>query len=540
MVRGLNRRVSVPHYPPTMKAFLRQSGLPVLTGILLGISFPSWHIYPLAFVALVPLLIDVRKTGPARTARQFFLAGTVFYLILLHWLATNVYWAGGWALWGYVGLSLFMAAYWAVAGWAWSLLRRNLPFPLASLALAALWTTMEFLQARLFTGFGWGAIAYGVAADRWLLQWAAVGGEGLIAFIVVWFNVLLARTITEPRHRWLRLATALVVLVASHAGGAWLLHPAQYGAHPLKVGVLQADFPLEMKWDPEYKVDMVQNSAEKSEWMARNLGADFIVWPESLVMGDPLDEPELGKILSNMAVQSRCTYFVGSVRDSKDNWEGYNSSFLIEPNGTIGQHYDKIHLAPFGEYVPLGHFLPFIQKVVPAIGSIESGTQPKVFRLDGRRFGPLICFEVLFAPMAETLRSMGANFLVVITNLGWFGASAAIPQELEIARVRAVETRLPIVQAANSGISGIFDPYGRFSVVDCWKGENGTYDRAAPGIQPDQVIMHRMFGVFPLAEAAPRFVPHGAVVFPWIALVITVLFLAVAKWAGRSSHPATT
>lgn len=170
--------------------------------------------------------------------------------------------------------------------------------------------------------------------------------------------------------------------------------------------------------------------------------------------------------IAALARERQTPVFTGAQRDAPATGEGYNSSALILPSGEIVGYYDKTHLAPFGEYVPFGKILPFLNKVVPAMSDLTPGTEPKVFGVNGPRFGPLICFEVLFAPMAQRLRAQGAEFLVVITNLGWFGASCALPQELEIARFRSIETRLPMVHVANTGRSGVFDPYGRFTAIE--------------------------------------------------------------------------
>jgi hypothetical protein len=152
--------------------------------------------------------------------------------------------------------------------------------------------------------------------------------------------------------------------------------------------------------------------------------------------------------------------------------------------------------------------------------------------LGARRLGPLICFEVLFAPMAEQLRRMGADCLVVMTNLGWFGSSNAIPQELELARFRAIETRLPLIHSANTGISGVFDPWGRFEVVNGAIGSQGRYVKWEPGeLRPNDVRNRRMVGALRVAGPASRPLPIGPPAFPWIWLA-SALVLAGLAWRG--------
>jgi apolipoprotein N-acyltransferase len=436
---------------------------------------------------------------------------------------TNVYWAGGWAFWGYIALCLIMAAYWGVLGLAWAWLQRHLSRVPCWLSLPVLWAAMEFFQARLFSGFGWGSLAYTQGRDLALLQWAVVGGAPLVAAILILANGLVARALLERHKHFIYLPAALALLIGTHAVGWVLLGDPDYEAMPFNVGIVQPAFPLEMKWDPEYSVDMVANTTEKSQVLDENFDVDLFVWPESLVM-DAIERREIAQLLSSLTRETGSSLYTGSQRTEAGQY--FNSSYLFDENGDIVDHYDKLHLAPFGEYVPFGEHVPFIQRVVPAISDITPGTAQRVFAVGERRFGPLICFEVLFAPMAERLRRNGADFLVVITNLGWFGSSSAIPQELEIARVRAVETRLPLIHCANTGISGVFDPWGRFEGLDTRMDRSGVYRRYV--VEPGETIGSRWMGTLPVALPAIRPIPHGPLLFPWLAVTAAFLFVATA------------
>ncbi len=512
-----------------MKSFLRTYSQAVLSGVVLALCFPTWHWYPAAWIALVPLLTRTWQLPGRSAAVHFFLAGLAFYLVLLQWLMTNVYWAGGWAFWGYVFLAAFMAAYWALVGASWRLVQSVFVWIPPSLSLAVLWAAMEHLQSFAFTGFGWGALAYSQGKDLPLLQWVALGGTPLLSGILVAFNGLVAGAVTESARRFVRLATALLLVFAVHAAGYLQLEIPDYGETPFNVAMVQADFPLEMKWDPEYTLDMVQNTAEKSRLLARVAPVDLIVWPESLIMDD-IDAPGIREEVAGLARDTGATLFVGAHRTNRDTSGSMNSSYLVTPEGTPAGHYDKIHLAPFGEYVPLSEYLPFVSKVVPAIGDIESGHTVKTFPVDSRRIGPLICFEVLFSNMARALRQDGADLLVVITNLGWFGASNAIPQELEIARTRAVETRLPLAHCANTGITGMFDPWGRFTLIDTFfDGKGNAYKLTS--VAPAATRMYRFGGVLPAALPAKRSVgPH---VVPMVLLAGALVLIASAAFWRR-------
>ncbi len=223
--------------------------------------------------------------------------------------------------------------------------------------------------------------------------------------------------------------------------------------------------------------------------------------------------------------------FTGAAR-----WEdgrAYNSSYLIDEDASILGVYDKIHLAPFGEYIPFAQYLPFVGRFVPSIGQMTPGTEPAVLRVGDRALGPLICFEMLFPPMSQRLRANGADFIAVVTNLGWFGRSNALPQEIDIARIRAIETRLPLVHSANTGISGVFDPWGRFSMVDAIVHPAGHLVATRDGIRPRDIIMHRLVGAFDLAQPAPRPVPYPPHYLAWCMLPFSVGIIVFAAWKGR-------
>ena len=396
--------------------------------------------------------------------------------------------------------------------------------------LVLAWMVMEFAQSRLFTGFGWAALGHSQGRDLPLLQWAALGGVSLVSGILVSVNALVALAVVERGKRAvIRCAAAILVIAISHAAGALLLGEADYDSMPLKVGILQTDFPLEMKWDREYTEDMVRVSAEKSGWLAERERPALMVWPEAVIMQDLASAKRIKTIVTSLAKESGCSLYAGAVRENPETGGHLNSSYLIDAEGNIAGHYDKVHLAPFGEYVPFSEYLPFLGKIVPSIGSVEAGTELTTLSAGGRTFGPLICFEVLFAELAEELLAKGADFLVVITNLGWFGASNAIPQEIEFARMRAIETRLPLVHSANTGISGVFDPWGRFEAVDIITGHGGSYGRLPEGLPKEAAIMQRCLGAFDVAAPGKRPIPYGPRVFPWLALGLLALSIGVAS-----------
>lgn len=515
-----------------MWAWLRRNGWALLSGTVLGFCFPRWALFPLAWVALVPLFLTNRNALPRESAGRFFVAGMAFNAILFQWLMTNVYWAGGWAFLGYLTLCVIMSAYWGLLGGVWCWMRKRLPWTAGAVGLAVLWTGMEYLQARLFTGFGWGAIGYTQGRDFYVLQWASIGGVSLVSFLLALANALISESLGgRGARRFWYAGTAVAVVLASHGIGILLVDEPDYERSPFRVGLFQADFPLEMKYDREYVLDMVENAADKSRQLRERSEVDLFVWPEALIM-DEITTPEIKDVVTSLTRETGTALFTGADRYNKENDTYPNSSYLVEKSGEIVDYYDKVHLVPFGEYMPFAQYLPFARQVVPAIGEVGFGNELKTFTTGGRRFGPLICFEVLFAQLSEKLRAKGADMIIVITNLGWFGDSSAIPQEFELARVRAVETRLPLVHCANTGITGVFDPWGRFTMV------NGTFDQNGQlvmfrNVAPERTIMQRVAGVLPVPAPGKRPIAYGPVVFPWGISAISLILIGIAAVAGR-------
>ena len=519
-----------------MRVFWRTYGLTLLSGVLLSLCFPRAHFYLIAWVALVPLWYRTHTLTPRQSFLHFFLAGWVFHTILLQWLATNIYWAGGWAIIGQQLMCVALSVYWGLLGLTWAWLRDRLPRALAWAAIPVLWIAMEQLQATLFTGFGWSSLAYSQGPDLPLLQWAAIGGAPLVSGIIVCGNVLLVLSILNARVRF-QILTAFILLVAvSHAVGYALLHEPEYNEPRIKVGLFQSNFPLEMKWDPEYTLEMVQNAMDTSRVLVEHEAVDLVVWPEALVMTD-VEQPSMRAMLGRFARESEVTLFTGGVgyaRAGEESHSGtYNSAFLFSDSGELTGRYDKLHLAPFGEYIPYASYIPFVNSIVPMIGGIRPGKTSEVFPVEDRAFGPLICFEVLFPWMSERLRNEGADFLVVITNMGWFGASNAIPQEIEIARLRAIETRLPLLHAANTGISGLFDPWGRFTLANGVVHGRSEYRKIRDDVEPGETIRRRLVGSFALPQPGQRPLPIPPNVVPWASVALCAALLSWTAFFRR-------
>lgn len=522
-----------------MKQEIKNYLLVLISAVLLSWSFPSFHWHVLAWVALIPLFALSTYMSPGRIALYFFVCGHIFHSLTLQWLCANIFWAGGWAIIGQQLLCLVLSLCWVVVGVVWGTAYRWSSRYGGAVCLAGLWVGMELFQSLAFTGFGWCALGYSQGANLFVAQWASIGSVSLLSFFIVLINALVALALVHSNGRWKRSAAAIGLLILIHVVGMGLLKETDYTEPHFRVGIVQPNFPQEMKWDPAYDVDMLQRTVQVTRSLVEKQRVDLVVWPEALIVRH-FENPLYKEVLSNMAADLNVWLFTGAVREEYATSKSYNSSALFNPQGEVVGVYDKVHLAAFGEYVPLERYFPFLGQI--AFGGVSPGSEQKTFAVGDRTMGPLICFEVLFPPMAEYLRRKGADMLVVITNLGWFGASNAIPQELEIARLRAIETRLPVIHSANTGISGAFDPYGRFIPLHYIVAGKGDLIDIGDTAQPHHLVMRRFTGSLPVAVPAQLLIPFGPSLFPWIGTLLGLILVAVAigqRFVGDISTNAT-
>ena len=437
--------------------------LAALSGVGLYLSFPPLGLWPLAFVALVPLLVALDR-APRRLAFWLgTLAGMVFYPLNLSWVthAMAVYGGLSWGLSVLLLflLSLYLALYVGAfsAGWVWLRPASGLGRVLFA---ASLWVALEFLRTYLLTGFPWAFLAYTQAQALPLVQIVSVTGMYGVSFLVVLVNATVALALSERRLRPVlapALTACLVLIVTLAYGVRALSLPERSGG--LSVAVLQGNIDQGVKWDPAFGRATIETYERLTREAAR-AGAALIVWPEAAIPLLLRREPEALARVTRLASETKRFLLVGSP-DLEDR-RFYNSAFLISPDGVLVQRYDKIHLVPFGEYVPFRPLLGFAEKLASgAIGDFAPGREPTVFRLPKGSFGVTISYEVYFPAEVRRLFRRGAGFLVNITNDAWYGRSAAPTQHLAMTVFRAVEHGAFLVRSANTGISAIIDPRGR-------------------------------------------------------------------------------
>lgn len=409
----------------------------------------------MGWVCLLPLFFALEGSDTRRTLSLGILAGTVAYLVTCYWIVVAVNRYGGipfpLAVAVLLLLCLYLGAYWGVFALGLRGFSGDLRW---SLGGAALWVFLEYLRAHLLTGFPWAMLAHSQGGVLPLIQVSDLTGAYGVSFLLALANAALY-LLRRGRKVPLLVAASLVALSVLYGIGR-LEDPIP--GPPYRAGICQGNVDQSRKWERGERERIFELHWRLTEGVLGE-GADLVLWPETS-FPDPFPEGKLSLRLKER-VRSRGLYLLfGSLRENEGRL--YNSAFLLGPRGEVLGHYDKVHLVPFGEYLPLRgvleRFFGSIEEAVP--GDITPGDEVKVFGTPYGAFSVLICFEVIFPGLAREGVMKGAEFLVTITNDAWFGRTSAPYQHLAQAVFRAVETRRWLLRAANTGISAIVSPKG--------------------------------------------------------------------------------
>ncbi|MFZ0633984.1 MAG: apolipoprotein N-acyltransferase [Candidatus Acidiferrales bacterium] len=439
----------------------------IVSGIALGLSFPNYNLPLLAWGAIALLILASVGAGISEAPLYGFLHGLVFYPTCLPWIDVVMRQygnvdpldaAGILALIGIAGGIILMIFSTSLA----LVSRRSKP---AAFALAPfLWVTLEFARTHLpIIGFPWNLTGYAASGNLAFLQLTPLTGIFGLSFVIAAFNAVLAWAIWTRTRRSIQIVcgAAAALLLIAFAGPHFV--PSQtprYVAH-----LVQTNFPQSEHYPENW---MQLHSGELDE--LANISVDaarkmpgLIVWPE---VPAPFSFQDL-KFVQRVQKIARDSgqYFLFGVEDwrldANRQWDVSNSAVLLNPAGERVFTYDKIHMVPFGEYVPLRRWIKFAGRLTADIADFTPGTEYRVGQLPGGRFGTFICYEAIFPGEIRNFAANGAGLLINISNDGWFGRSAAPAQHLMMSRVRAVESRRWMLRATNNGYTVAVDPYGR-------------------------------------------------------------------------------
>jgi len=417
---------------------------------------------------------SAQVAAPRRRGSRFFwlgwLSGFVGSGVTVYWVVGVMALYGGvepWMalpigalLWAYLGL--FTGAAMLVTGWT---VRRYGVVGLWS--APATWVAFEWLRSWLFGGFPWALLGTSQAHVLPVVQLASVTGVyGLSALLVV-VSTAAAAVILSRRGRHLAMAGGTVcLLVVVVAGGVFRLADnrlTQSGA-PLRVGIVQGSVPEDVKYDPSYRDSIVTRYLSLSRQVIGS-GARLVIWPESSTpFFFNLDSTQAMPV-RQLALQTRTPFIIGT--DDIERAHGnepqklYNASVALGADGQVHGEYRKMYLAPFGEYVPFKKLLFFVGPLVNAVSDFSPGTAALVLPAGVANVSTSICYESVYPWLSRSFVANGSQLLAIITNDAWFGTSSAASQHFDQGAVRAVEEGRYVVRAANTGISGVVDPYGR-------------------------------------------------------------------------------
>ena len=518
-------------------------------GLLLAAAFPKIGVAGFAWVAPALMLVAVQGKTGGDAFRTGYVAGITFWLASLYWLLLIP--VAGFPILGWVALSAFMAVYsgiwtWLLAGkigtgnWA----QRNL----WSLAGAAAWTGFEIFRSNFLGGFPWNLLGTSQYQLTPLVQIASVTGVYGVSFLVVWVSLNLFSAMRaifskpDSRFAWQPEAfLPLLVVAILFATGCFQMR-TQPGADasqpPLRITVIQPSVPQNLIWDPGANSNRFQQLLVLTESALTNK-TDLLIWPEAAL-------PEFDEASYTAITNLVCRHHIWMIFNaddtvwranakSRNDYDDFNAAFLFDPDGKLAGVYHKRKLVIFGEYIPLVRWLPFVKWFTPIEGGYAAGNKPVQFQIgwwssartpreplielnngsseasphhQAINASPLICFEDMFPQTARDSAQSGTDFLVNLTNDGWFGEGAEQWQQAAAAIFRAVENGLPLVRCCNNGVTSWIDAHG--TVKQVFKDANGgiygvgamTFELPLPNGKPAPTFYNRHGDWFGWASAA--------------------------------------
>jgi apolipoprotein N-acyltransferase len=397
-------------------------------------------------------------------------AGFVYFLGTVYWVTGVMAAHGGLPDAVAAAIAALLAAYLALyVGLFAGLLQAAVrAFGVAGVWFApACWVAGEWLRSTLGGGFPWVLLGTSQAPVLPIAQAASVVGvygvSGIVALVGTGAAVM---ALTRRRAHVAGAAAVAAVLVLIGVAGLVRLSRADLTAAgaPLRAGIVQGNIPQEQKWDPLYRAPILERYLSLSR-TALGDGAELVVWPEASTPFYLDAEAELARPIRRLAAEAGTPFLIGTDEFVR-GWNGdpdriYNAAVLIDATGRSHGTYRKMQLVPFGEYVPLQTLLFFVGPLVEAVSDFTAGTEPVVFDAGGRQMSVAICYESVYPWIAQAFVERGSELLVTITNDAWFGRSSAAFQHFDQGAMRAIEQGRYVVRAANTGISGAVDPYGR-------------------------------------------------------------------------------
>ena len=450
--------------------------LAILSGILLTLSFSPFDLYFLAWFALVPLLLPLWRRKSSHAFIIGMIAGFVYFAATTYWVYNSMYYYGHLStlvsLFMTLLLSLYLALYVGAFATLFNFFTSRSRCP-ALLIVSFTWTTLEFLRSYIFTGFPWSSLGYSQYKFLSLIQFADITGIYGVSFLVAAFNGAIYDIIyfikkrreaplLPPTYTIAGLLFLAVLTLCVFFYGHYQLKNDNPG-EKVKVSIVQGNIRQDIKMDMAYQNMIFEKYVNLTNKVIKN-SPSLIVWPEAsfpYIFGADANNSQ--RLIDYQ--KSTDSFLLFGATLIKDKTESQymlsNSAVLLDKKGEAIYSYDKIHLVPFGEYVPLKWLLPFIDKLVADVGDFVFGQEYTVARTPFGNLSTAICYEIIFPGLVRKFVNNGADMIVTITNDAWFGRTSAPYQHFAMAVLRAIENRVPVVRSANTGISGFIDAKGR-------------------------------------------------------------------------------
>ena len=446
-------------------SFLRSKefSLILLSSLLFAFAFPPSPFSFLAYFFLVPLFFLLDGSTPGKAFKYGYLFGVITNVLLLYWIIWQTFYGEYFVLPGSIGAYLILALYPAL--WSWLLVSLKSRWKLGFLAAPFLWVAMEYLRGLGQIGFPWLDLGYTQTTYLPLIQFASFTGIQGISFWVVILNLLIYILVKNKKNLqevWIPILAIVILLAAPYLYGTRKLSE-EVRSERIKVALVQGNIDPTTKWNPEF-LDYNFWVYDSLSRLTKEAEPDLIIWPETAcpcyLEKDPLymsKMENLSKTLNADIVTGTDDYFIWG----PEEYVFYNSAFWISPSTGLEKKYYKMQLVPFAERIPYSGNMRIFEEIELGQANFSPGREFTLFEASFGNFPALICYEMAFPDLVRKFVKEGADFLVNITNDGWFGQTAGPYQHASMSIMRAVENRISVARCANTGISMTVDPYGR-------------------------------------------------------------------------------
>ncbi|WP_372369131.1 apolipoprotein N-acyltransferase [Candidatus Uabimicrobium sp. HlEnr_7] len=435
-----------------------------VSGTLAAITFPPCEFYIFAWIALVPWLWSLPKLNTKQILMSNLVFDLTFFGIGISWMAT---------VHPLSPIAILFPLYFIILPFPFLYKHFSKNFMPMWLAAPLVWVANDYLRCYIFTGFPWLYMGHALAYETTLIQFADITGAYGVTFLILLVNGVVANWVQlknekKPLNLYLGTIVVLLCFVAAYIyGSSKIKEPFTEGP---KVACIQGNIPQDIKDNVSQLRTKVFNTYTSLSIEALKQKPDLLVWPETMAPGDCNLSPESWQIFNDLATSNDTNLLIGSHRylldTQKKTFFSHNSAYFFNRTGDINGYYDKIRLVPVGESIPFSSYIPFVPALVYIlvgyVPDLKPGQRRPVFSMDDKyKFGSLVCFDIIYPDETRILAKKGCQFVVNVTNEGWFSLSSEIEQITANSIFRAIENRIGVLRVGNSGVTLAIPPNGK-------------------------------------------------------------------------------